>query len=91
MGYSPRGRKESDTTERLHSLRFISVIISHLMMTLRDFELKGSKAYKKPASLHSVRSMSQSISNIYIASTLSPPTLSKAALGSLGKLRAKIK
>ena len=24
MGYSPRGRKESDTTERLHSLTLLS-------------------------------------------------------------------
>ena len=36
MGYSPRGRKESDTTERLHSLlhsAFFIVQLSHPYMT----------------------------------------------------------
>ena len=53
MGYSPRGCKESDTTERLHSL---TLLLGRKVMTNLDSILK-SRDITLPTKVHLVKAM----------------------------------
>ena len=47
MGYSPRGRKESDTTERLHSLHFTSFLsLEDLSVFLSNWQYNSEEKRK---------------------------------------------
>lgn len=62
------------------------------MITLWDFEMKGSKTYKKPARVCILWGLWVNQSLTFIQPLLPhSPTLSKAALGSLGEIKGKNK